>query len=153
MDQSTIRHRHSYTSSAVDAVATHRAIGADSANWLRSASRRAWLGLSAAWAALLGLLPHLLHHAGPLAGAALFAGATGSLLFGVLGLIVAVPFLRRMYRRFGTWRAPAIALVLFAAVFSISTFVIGPAINDEGGASSTPGSSSPSTSAHEAHHE
>lgn len=118
------------------------------ANWLRSGSRKAWVGLSAAWAAFVGLLPHILHHVGPLAGAAVFAGATGSLLFGVLGLVVAIPFLRRMYRKFGTWRAPAIALALFAAAFSLSTFVIGPAINGEGGDSSArpaPG--------HEVHHE
>jgi hypothetical protein len=96
----------------------------------------------------------VLHHAGPLAGAALFAGLGGSLLFGALGLIVSIPFLRRMYRRFGTWRAPAIALVLFAAVFSLSTLVIGPKVNDEGnGSTATPGFSSPPASSHEAHHE
>lgn len=147
--------KQSYTLSAVEATAADQAIVAQPVtNWLRSASRRVWLALSAIWAAVLGLLPHVLHHAGPLAGAALFAGATGSLLFGVLGLIVAIPFLRRMHRRFGTWRAPAIALVLFVAVFSLSTFVIGPKINDEGsGSTATPGSSSPPTSSHEAHHE
>ena len=155
MNQNAAHTKRSYTLSAVEATAADRAIGTEPAtSWLRSASRRVWLALSAVWAAVIGLLPHVLHHAGPLAGAALFAGATGSLLFGVLGLIVAIPFLRRMRRRFGTWRAPAIALVLFAAVFSLSTFVIGPKINDEGnGSTSAPGSSSPPTSSHEAHHE
>lgn len=106
-----------------------------------------WVGLGAAWAAFIGLLPHVLHHAGPLAGAALFAGVTGSLLFGTIGLLVAVPFLRRMHRRFGTWRAPAIALTLFVAAFSLSSFVIGPAINDDGD------DSPPSPAGHEAHHD
>jgi len=31
-------------------------------------------------------------------------------------------------RKFHTWRAPAIALVVFTALFSLSAFVIGPAI-------------------------
>jgi hypothetical protein len=156
MSQNTAHIKHSYTLSAVEASATDLPI-APVRRWLRSASRRVWLALSATWAAVMGLLPHVLHHAGPLAGAALFAGVTGSLLFGVLGLIVAIPFLRRMHRRFGTWRAPAIALVLFAAVFSLSTFVIGPKINGEGGgaqaAQETPGTSPPPASSHEAHHE
>ena len=121
-----------------------------------SLSRRVWLALSAAWAAFTGLLPHVLHHAGPLAGTALFAGVGGSLLFFAIGLVVAIPFLRRIHRRFGTWRAPAIALALFAIVFSISTFVIAPAItaSDGGGRASATGSpSQPALSAHEAHHE
>jgi hypothetical protein len=122
-------------------------------NWLRSISRRLWLGLSAVWAAITGLLPHILHHAGPLAGAALFVGLGGTLLFGALGLIVAIPFLRRMHRRFGTWRAPAIALALFTVVFTLSTLVIGPRIGGENDATPTiPGSPSPPASSHEAHH-
>jgi hypothetical protein len=112
-----------------------------------------WLVLSAAWAAVLGLLPHVLHHAGPLAGAALFAGVGGTLLFGALGLIVAIPFLRRMHRRFGTWRAPAIALALFVAVFSLSTFVIGPRIGGETKATPASPGSPPTPSSHEAHHQ
>jgi len=126
----------------------------------RSMLRRAWIALSAGFAAFLGLLPHVLHHAGPLAGAALLGGLAGSLLFGVIGFVAAIPFLIRMHRRFGTWRAPATALVLFAAVFSVSTFVVGPAISGDG---TTSGKSpaSPSTQApnqapasgHEAHHQ
>ena len=86
--------------------------------------------LSAVVAAALGALPHVLHHAGPLAGAALFAGVTGSLLFGLLGLVAAAPFLLRMRRRSGSWRRPLGALAAFAAIFSISTFVIAPALTD-----------------------
>jgi hypothetical protein len=149
----------SYGSSAMRASATDR--GADLAlsgpTWLPSLPRRVWLALSGAWAALTGLLPHVLHHAGPLAGAALFAGVGGTLLFGALGLLVAIPFLRRMHRRFATWRAPAIALALFAAVFSISAFVVGPRIGGEGAApeSSAPPSTAPAgvnEREHERHH-
>jgi predicted PurR-regulated permease PerM len=71
----------------------------------------------------------VLHHVGPLAGAALLAGATGRVLFAVIGLLAAIPLLRRLYRRFKTSRAPAIALAVFAAMFSLSSFVIGPAIS------------------------
>lgn len=89
---------------------------------------RARLGLSGIVAGALGVAPHVLHHAGPLAGAALFAGAGGTLLFGALGFVAAIPMLLRMRRRTGGWRAPAAALALFAAIFSISSFVVGPAI-------------------------
>lgn len=85
----------------------------------------------AAGAVVLGTLPHALHHAGPLAGAALFAGAGGSLLFGALGLIAAAPFLVRVRRRSGGWRKPAILLAVFAAMFAVSTFLIGPAIRGD----------------------
>ena len=40
-----------------------------------------------------------------------------------------VPMLRRLYRRFGTWKAPTVAVVVFAIMFSLSAFVIGPAIS------------------------
>ena len=33
-----------------------------------------------------------------------------------------------MYRRFGTWVAPAVLLAVMTATFLLSTFVIGPAI-------------------------
>jgi hypothetical protein len=87
------------------------------------------LVLSGVVAAALGLLPHVLHHAGPLAGAALFAGVAGSLLFGVVGLALSVPLLLRVRRRRGSWRLSALLLALFAAVFSVSTFVVGPKIS------------------------
>lgn len=95
---------------------------------LRRVPRRAWAALVAAWGAVIGLAPHVLHHVGPLAGAALLAGTTGTLLFGAIGFVAATPFLIRLHRRFGTWRAPAIALAVFAIMFSVSSFVIGPAI-------------------------
>lgn len=96
---------------------------------LRRTWRRTWAALVAAWGALTGLAPHVLHHVGPLAGAALLAGTAGTLLFGAIGFVAATPFLVRLHRRFGTWRAPAMALAVFAAMFSLSSFVIGPAIS------------------------
>ena len=82
---------------------------------------------------VLGLAPHVLHHVGLLAGTALVAGSGGTALFGVLGLLASVPMLRRLHRRFGTWWAPAIGLVVFAVMFTVSAFVVGPAISGESG--------------------
>jgi hypothetical protein len=98
---------------------------------LRAAAGRAWSVLLAAWGAFIGLLPHVLHHVGPLAGAALLAGTGGTVLFAGIGFAAAVPFLLRLHRRFRTWRAPAIALAVFVLMFSLSSFVIGPALADE----------------------
>lgn len=95
--------------------------------------RRGWAGawgaLSGAIGAIMGLLPHVLHHAGFLIGVGLFAGAVGNIVFGLLGLLLSIPLLRRLYRRYGTWKAPAIALVVFSSMFALSAFVIGPWIN------------------------
>lgn len=110
---------------------------------------RLWGWLVAAWGGLLGLLPHVLHHIGPLAGAAILAGATGRALFAAIGLVAAIPFLRRVHRRFATWKAPAIALVIFALMFSFSSFVIGPAIS--GGGSNVP-TVGQQGGGHEGHH-
>ena len=60
---------------------------------------RIWGGVLALWGGFIGLVPHVLHHVGPLAGAALLAGVTGR--------------------------------VLFAAMFSLSSLVIGPAISGD----------------------
>ena len=116
---------------------------------LRRTMRRTWAVLVAAWGAVIGLAPHVLHHVGPLAGAALVAGATGTALFALIGLVAAVPFLIRLHRRFGTWRAPAIALAVFALMFSLSSFVIGPAISG-GDEPAQPGIEQPE--GHEQHH-
>ncbi len=94
----------------------------------RSLLARAWSVVLAIWGGFIGLLPHVLHHVGPLAGAALLAGAGGTALFAAIGFVAAIPFLLRLHRRFRTWRAPAIALAIFALMFSLSSFVIGPAI-------------------------
>lgn len=71
---------------------------------------------------------------------ALFAGVGGSLLFGAVGFLAAIPFLLRVHRRSGTWRTPAVLLALFAVMFSISTFVIGPAITTSPGEKRSPAS-------------
>lgn len=83
-------------------------------------------------ATLLGVAPHVLHHAGPLAGAALFAGAGGTLLFGAVGLAAAVPLLLKMRRRTGTWRRAAAALALFTALFALSSLVVAPVLTGGG---------------------
>lgn len=97
----------------------------------RSFAARVWGAVLAAWAAITGVAPHVLHHVGPLAGAAFLAGAGGRLLFAGIALVVSIPFLLRIYRRFGTWVAPVIALGAMVVTFSLSTFVIGPAISGE----------------------
>ncbi|MET3948348.1 hypothetical protein ABIB49_003069 [Arthrobacter sp. UYCu512] len=92
-----------------------------------------WHSVVAVLGFVVGLLPHILHHIGLLAGTALVAGSGGTALFGALGLLASIPLLLRLYRRFGTWVAPAIGLLIFAAMFSLSAFVIGPAISGTGG--------------------
>lgn len=115
--------------------------------------RTVWSGLVGAIGALVGLAPHVLHHVGVLAGTALVAGAGGSALFGVLGLIASVPMLWRLRRRFNSWWAPGIALVVFAAMFALSTFVVGPLISGGGDASPGGGDSpTPATTDHTGHH-
>ncbi len=135
-----------------ETVPVHEGGSVDDAVTPRSVLARTRVALSAAVAVVLGLLPHVLHHAGPVAGAALFAGAAGSLLFAALGFVAAIPMLLRLYRRFGTWRAPAIALIAFGAVFAFSTFVIGPAITGRDSGSSSGRQLIPSDGGHQSHH-
>jgi len=120
----------------------------------RGALATAWNAITAVLGGIMGLLPHMLHHVGPLGGAVLVTGATGNVLFGLLGLVFSLPLLRRLYRRLGTWKAPALALAIFALMFSLSAFVIGPAINDSNPSPDqdrTPGQT-PSPDGHEGHH-
>ncbi len=90
---------------------------------------RLWDAAAAAIGVLLGLAPHVLHHIALLGGTVLVAGSGGTALFGVLGLAASVPLLLRLRRRFGSWWAPAIGLGVFAVLFALSAFVIGPAIS------------------------
>ena len=111
--------------------------------------------LATAGAAVLGAAPHVLHHAGPLAGAALLAGAGGTLLFGALGFLAAVPMLRRLRRRTGSWRVPGALLAVMAAMFTFSSLVIGPALtssDDEPSNPATPGVTRPLPPDHGSHH-
>lgn len=89
---------------------------------------------------VLGIAPHVLHHIGLLAGAALITGTSGNALFYAIGLLFSLPMLRRLYRHFSSWWAPAIAVAVFTGLFSISAFVIGPVIS---GSDDTPPPSSP----------
>lgn len=106
--------------------------------------------VSAVVGALLGLAPHLLHHVGLLAGAGLVTGASGNLFFGVVGLVLSLPLLRRIYRRFGTWRAPAIALAAFAVMSALTAFVVGPAL--AGGSPAEASRAPQPSSGHASHH-
>jgi hypothetical protein len=110
---------------------SHQTTG-DIAGELRASwQARLLAATSGAVGAVAGLTPHVLHHVLPLAGAAFLTGATGSVLFGALGLALTAPTLLRLRRRFGTWLAPGIALALFALAFTLSTFVIGPAFRGD----------------------
>ena len=142
-----------YTSRAHNVIAVRGRRGAAPApNTAAQAGRtRAWWNATTgAIGAAAGLAPHVLHHIGLLAGTALIAGAGGTTLFGILGLAASLPLLLRLRRRFGSWWAPVIGLAVFAVMFSVSAFVIGPAIN---GASGSPGGGQPAPSVnHSDHH-
>ena len=112
----------------------------------------AWSAVTAVVGGIMGLLPHLLHHVGLLGGGVLVTGATGNLVFAVLGLVLSLPLLRRLYRRFGTWKAPALALAVFTLMFSLSAFVIGPAINNDTPSPDRPPVQTPGPDEHEGHH-
>lgn len=107
----------------------------------------------------MGAAPHVLHHVGPLAGAAILAGTTGRLLFGALGFLLTIPLLRRIRAHTGSWVAPAGALALMAALFALSSFVIGPALTGGSGSTATersspagPAGGASQPSSHESHH-
>lgn len=96
---------------------------------LKTGLQAVWHSIVGAVGLIVGLLPHVLHHVGLLAGTALVAGSGGTALFGALGFVASIPLLVRLYRKFGSWVAPALGLLVFAAMFSLSAFVIGPAIS------------------------
>lgn len=118
---------------------------------LRGLVARAWRTVSAIFGTLLGLLPHVLHHTGLIFGAALVTGTGGNLLFGAFGLLFSVPLLRRLYIRFHTWKAPTIALAIFIAMFSLSAFVIGPAISGDSSVETPSPGQTPEHSTHTGH--
>lgn len=127
---------------------------ADETTQRRGVLGTVWSSVTAVVGGIMGLLPHLLHHVGLLGGVVLVTGATGNVVFLVLGLVLSLPLFQRLYRRFGTWKAPALALAVFALMFSLSAFVIGPAINNE---DSRPGQDrtpvqTPAPDNHEGHH-
>ncbi len=117
----------------------------------RRLGARVWGGIVAAWAVVTGVAPHVLHHVGPLAGAALLAGAAGKTIFFAIGLLLSVPMLRRLYRRFGTLIAPLAAIAVFAAFFTFSSLVIAPRLTGSE-LSQQPGIQQPAPSDHASHH-
>lgn len=117
------------------------------ASLVRRAAGRVWSGVVAVWAIVTGLAPHVLHHVGPLAGAAIVSGVAGTALFATIGFVATIPLLLRLRRRFGTWRAPAIALALFVIVFTV-TSLLGPQLTGAG----SPADDTPTELEHEEHH-
>ncbi|MEO7157461.1 MAG: hypothetical protein ABI039_07875 [Vicinamibacterales bacterium] len=113
----------------------------------RGVLARITAALSAAVGTVAGIAPHVLHHVGPIAGAALLTGAGGTVLFGAIGFLLTVPMLLRLKRRFGTWIAPGIALAIFAVIFTVSTLWIGPAIRGDTG-----GNDASQPTDHSSHH-
>ena len=116
----------------------------------RAIAGRVWAAIVAAWGVLSGLAPHVLHHVGPLAGAALLAGFGGKVLFFALGLVLSVPLLRRLYRRFKTWLAPVLAIGVFAVMFAVSSLVIAPLFTGGSKTPAPPGIQQPPD--HASHH-
>lgn len=78
----------------------------------------------------MGVLPHVLHHVGPLAGAAIVAGTTGTIVFGLAAFVFTVPLLLRVQRHCCNWRLPAFLLAVFVGVWLASTFIVGPWVRD-----------------------
>ncbi len=107
--------------------------GAGTAEAPRGLLARIGAAFSATVGAVAGVAPHVLHHVGPIAGAALLTGAGGTALFGAIGFVLTVPMLLRLKRRSHTWAAPAVALAIFMAMFTVSTLWIGPAIRGDAG--------------------
>lgn len=116
--------------------------------------RTAWASIRAAIGALLGLVPHVMHHIGILAGAALLSGVVGNTVLYALGLLLSIPLLNRLRKRFGTWKAPAIGTAVFTGMFLLSALVIGPAINRAatGPEPPAPPPSASTTADHDQHH-
>lgn len=121
---------------------------------VRERLRAGWAAIRAALGSLLGLAPHVLHHIGIVAGTALLAGVWGNLALYVAGLLLSIPMLRRLHRRFGSITAPITGAAVFTAMFLLSAFVLGPAINPapQGPAAPTTSQSPEAGSGHEGHH-
>lgn len=117
----------------------------------RGPLRTVWTAISAATGVVVGVAPHVLHHVGPLVGTALIAGTGGTVLFGALGLLAAIPMLVKLRRRFHSWWAPAVALAVFVVAFVVSTTVIGPLIRGDDPSTPSPGQSEV-PAGHDQHH-
>ena len=114
--------------------------------------RTIWAGVRAATGALLGLVPHVMHHIGILAGGALLTGVFGNSLLYAVGLLLSVPLLNRLRKRFGSLKAPAIGVAVFTAMFLLSALVVGPAISRSSTPPAPQTSAGPTSSDHASHH-
>lgn len=76
---------------------------------------------SAATGTAAAFLPHVLHHAGLIAGAAVLSGVAGGVVFALVGLVAIVPLALHRRRRTGTWRAPIAAVAVFVLMFAVMT--------------------------------
>lgn len=122
---------------------------------IKERGRAIWAAIRAAVGAFLGLLPHLLHHVGIFAGAAFLAGLWGNAALYLAGLLLSIPMLKWLRRRFGSAAAPVIGVLAFTALFLVSALVIGPAFSGRQAASIDPpaASANPSVDAdHAGHH-
>lgn len=88
-----------------------------------------WTAVRAGVGVVLGIVPHVMHHIGILAGAALLTGLWGNSVLYVVGLLLSIPLLRRIHARFRSLWAPAVGVAVFTTLFAVSSFVIGPAIS------------------------
>ena len=121
----------------------------------RARAAGAWAATRATFGALLGLAPHVLHHVGFLAGAALLTGVVGNTVLYAAGMLLSIPMLNRLRKRFGTWKAPALGAIAFTSLFTLSAFVIGPALNPTPVApqpASTTGPTGQPLEEHDGHH-
>jgi hypothetical protein len=107
-----------------------------------------WTLITGSLGGIPGLVPHVLHHIGPLVGSALVAGSGGTILLGALGFVASVPMLISLRRKFSNWWAPGIALAVFIAMFFTSSYVIGPLISKP----AQPPTTGTSQVEHETHH-
>lgn len=119
---------------------------------LKDRARSAWAGVRAAVGGLLGLLPHILHHVGIVAGTALLAGVWGNLALYLVGLLLSIPLLRRLRRRFGSPLAPVAGAAVFTVLFLFSALVLGPAISRTPVDEPAPVTSPTATDEHAGHH-
>lgn len=53
----------------------------------------------------------------------------GNTVLYAAGMLLSIPMLNRLRKRFGTWKAPALGAIAFTSLFTLSAFVIGPALN------------------------
>ncbi|EWT07737.1 hypothetical protein N864_23510 [Intrasporangium chromatireducens Q5-1] len=95
----------------------------------RATPRGFWAAARAAVGVVLGIVPHVMHHIGLLAGAALLTGVWGNGVLYIVGLLLSIPLLRRIHARFRTPWAPVLGVAAFTTLFALSAFIIGPALS------------------------